>query len=94
MWQEILGQDFLRRPRLSRIFYNGKFFDYPLKPINALFGLGLWESIRIALSYLRWQVSPIAVRNRSSNGYEPVRQAPFRDLFQVLHREGLGHFML
>ena len=58
MWQEILGQDFLRRPRLSRIFYNGKFFDYPLKPINALFGLGLWESIRIALSYLRWQVSP------------------------------------
>jgi protoporphyrinogen oxidase len=58
MWQEILGQDFLRRPRLSRIFYNGKFFDYPLKPVNALFGLGFWESIRIALSYLRWQLSP------------------------------------
>ena len=58
MWHEILGQDFLRRPRLSRIYYNRKFFDYPLKPINALFGLGLWESIRIALSYLRWQIFP------------------------------------
>jgi protoporphyrinogen oxidase len=58
MWKEVLGKDFLRRPRLSRIYYNGKFFDYPLKPINALFGLGFWESIRIALSYLRWQVSP------------------------------------
>jgi protoporphyrinogen oxidase len=58
MWREILGEDFLRRPRLSRIFYNGKFFDYPLKPINALFGLGLWESLRVGLSYLRWQFSP------------------------------------
>jgi protoporphyrinogen oxidase len=58
MWHEILGQDFVRRPRLSRIYYNGKFFDYPLKPINALFGLGFWESIRIALSYLRWQIAP------------------------------------
>jgi protoporphyrinogen oxidase len=58
MWHEVLGQDFLRRPRLSRIYYNGKFFDYPLKPINALVGLGLWESIRIGLSYLRWQISP------------------------------------
>jgi protoporphyrinogen oxidase len=58
MWYEVLGQDFLRRPRLSRIYYNGKFFDYPLKPINALISLGLLESIRISLSYLRWQISP------------------------------------
>src|ERR1044071_8685241 len=58
MWREVLGQDFLRRPRLSRIYYAGKFFDYPLRPMNALFGLGLWESIRILLSYLRWQISP------------------------------------
>jgi len=58
VWHEVLGKDFLRRPRLSRIYYDGKFFDYPLKPINALFGLGVWESIRIVLSYLRWQISP------------------------------------
>src|SRR5262245_46349427 len=31
LWQEILGEDFLLRPRLSRIHYDGKFFDYPLK---------------------------------------------------------------
>src|SRR5205809_40840 len=41
LWQEMLGGDFLLRPRLSRIFYRGHFFDYPLKPLNALFGLGL-----------------------------------------------------
>src|SRR4029079_5806928 len=36
LWQSMLGADFLKRPRLSRIFFDGKFFDYPLKPANAL----------------------------------------------------------
>jgi len=58
LWREILGRDFLRRPRLSRIYYDGKFFAYPLKPFNALRGLGLYQGFRIMLSYLRWQVSP------------------------------------
>jgi protoporphyrinogen oxidase len=57
-WCEILGAQFLRRPRLSRIYYNRKFFDYPLKPLNALAGLGLWQSILIVLSYLRWRIRP------------------------------------
>ena len=58
MWHEILGKDFLRRPRLSRIYYKKKFFNYPLKPFNALKGLGLLESLLIILSYLRWQIFP------------------------------------
>jgi protoporphyrinogen oxidase len=58
MWREILAEDFLRRPRLSRIYYNKKFFHYPLKPLNALMGLGVRESILIALSYLRWRLAP------------------------------------
>ena len=57
-WREILGDKFLRRPRQSRIYYNQKFFDYPLKPLNALAGLGLWQSILIVLSYVRWRVRP------------------------------------
>ena len=51
VWQSLLGDDFLERPRLSRIHYKGKFFDYPLKPLNAVLGLGPWEATRIALSY-------------------------------------------
>src|SRR5262245_9567474 len=58
MWREVLGQDFLLRPRLSRIYYKQRFFHYPLKPLNALVGLGLWESMLIVLSYLKWQISP------------------------------------
>ena len=57
-WRDVLGDKFLHRPRLSRIYYNRKFFDYPLKPMNALAGLGLWQSILITLSYIRWQLRP------------------------------------
>lgn len=57
-WNKILGDDFLRRPRLSRIYYNGRFFNYPLKPFNVLSGLGIVQSILILASYLRWQIKP------------------------------------
>ena len=57
-WHEILDGDFLRRPRLSRIYYRRKFFYYPLKPLNALLGLGFWDSTLIILSYIKWQLFP------------------------------------
>jgi protoporphyrinogen oxidase len=58
IWHEVLGADFRRRPRLSRIYYDGRFFHYPLKPLNALAGLGLWRAVLVMLSYLRWQLFP------------------------------------
>lgn len=58
MWREVLGTEFLRRPRHSRIFYRDSFFDYPLKPFNALRTMGVYESFRIGLSYLKWKVFP------------------------------------
>jgi protoporphyrinogen oxidase len=59
LWRAMLGPEFLRRPRLSRIFYAGKFFDYPLKPMNALFGLGLWNAFLVLLSYVWSHIRPI-----------------------------------
>ena len=42
LWHEILpDEDFLLRPRMSRIYYGGKFYDYPLRAFNALRNLGL-----------------------------------------------------
>jgi len=58
IWEEILGDDFLERPRMSRIFYDNRFFDYPLKPLNALKGLGLVEAGRVGLSYLWARLAP------------------------------------
>lgn len=58
-WHSILCDDeFLRRPRLSRIYYNKTFFDYPLKAMNALGGLGVIESIRCVLSYAWVRIRP------------------------------------
>jgi protoporphyrinogen oxidase len=58
LWREILGEDFLLRPRLSRIHYRGHFFDYPLKPLNALAGLGPVEALLVCLSYAKARLSP------------------------------------
>jgi protoporphyrinogen oxidase len=59
LWREILGGEFLTRSRLSRIYYDRKFFHYPLKPVDALWKLGFLRSCRILASYLKARLSPI-----------------------------------
>lgn len=59
IWENILGEEFLTRPRLSRIYYRGKFFHYPLQVGNALAGLGVINSSRVIASYLRRQLFPV-----------------------------------
>ena len=58
-WQEVLGDDFLDRPRKSRIFYNGQLFSYPLKPMDALTKLGVFQAVLCVLSYIRARIRPI-----------------------------------
>jgi len=58
LWEKTLGDEFLVRPRLSRIYYRGKFFYYPLTVGNALSGLGPTESLKIVTSYLKSQIFP------------------------------------
>jgi protoporphyrinogen oxidase len=66
VWREILGDEFIQVPRLSRIYYRGKFYNYPLSLFNTLFNLGLWQSGLILLSYLRAKLY-----NRLHPGYRP-----------------------
>jgi protoporphyrinogen oxidase len=59
LWHEILPQqDFLLRPRMSRIFFDGKFYDYPLRAMNALRNLGPIEAVRCVASYAWVRVRP------------------------------------
>ncbi len=52
LWFEILGADeFLRRPRMSRVYYRGKLYDYPLRAVNVLRNLGPVEAVRCMSSY-------------------------------------------
>ena len=61
LWEELLASEFISVPRMSRIHYGGKYFDYPLKPMNALRGLGIINAVRIVWSYLysRFRPSPV-----------------------------------
>src|SRR5947208_907555 len=59
LWWEILGsENFLSRPRQSRIFYHGKLYDYPLVPMNALRNLGPVEATRCVASYVWARIRP------------------------------------
>ncbi len=58
MWDEILPDGFLQRPRMSRIFYEGKYYSYPLRAFEALWNLGIWRSAMCMASYARWKIAP------------------------------------
>jgi protoporphyrinogen oxidase len=73
LWREILGEaDFIERPRLSRIFYGGKYYSYPIRAFEAFSKLGLLTSAACVLSYGYAKLTPVApartfhdwVRNR------------------------------
>jgi protoporphyrinogen oxidase len=58
IWREALGNELLTRPRLSRIYYKSKFFQYPIDPLEALRKLGLFEAIRSCLSLMKSRLFP------------------------------------
>ncbi len=58
LWEQMLGDEFLTRRRLSRIYYRGQYFYYPLEAKNVVGQLGLVESLRCALSYLAAHLRP------------------------------------
>lgn len=53
LWHEVMGEEFLKRPRQSRIYWNGKFLEYPLDGMDVIKKLGPIELMRAGLSYLR-----------------------------------------
>src|SRR5947209_5871516 len=59
LWTEILPNDMLQRPRSSKIYYDGKFFTYPLKPFEALMKLGIVRSTVCVLSWFKARLFPI-----------------------------------
>jgi protoporphyrinogen oxidase len=59
LWNEILPDDFIQRPRMSRIYYEGKFYSYPLRAFEALRNLGIWRSTTCMVSYAWVKAFPI-----------------------------------
>lgn len=63
VWMEAIGNDFRVTPRLSRIYYNNKFFNYPLTAMNALTGVGVANTFLILASYFKSKISPYPQEN-------------------------------
>ena len=59
LWREILGDQLITRDRLSRIYYNRKFFHYPLKPLDAFSKLGPRRTAQMLASFLWARLRPI-----------------------------------
>ncbi|MCW2367922.1 NAD(P)/FAD-dependent oxidoreductase [Sphingobium sp. B11D3D] len=59
LWNEILPHDFIERPRMSRIYYQGRFYSYPLRAFEALRNLGIIRSTLCMLSYAKAKIAPI-----------------------------------
>ena len=83
LWEEILDEGFIERPRKSRICYRGGFFDYPLKAGDALRKLGLRESTLCVLSYLKASALPY---RRPANFEQWVCNRFGRRLFHVFFK--------
>ena len=58
LWNEILPDDFIQRPRMSRIYYEGKFYSYPLRAFEALWNLGIMRSTLCMASYVKSKAFP------------------------------------
>ena len=93
LWHEILpDEDFMLRPRKSRIYYQGKFYDYPLKAANALGNLGLVEAVRCVMSYVWARIRP----PKNQDMYEGWLAARFgwrlyRHFFKTYTEKVWGH---
>jgi protoporphyrinogen oxidase len=62
-WADALGDDFRLRPRLSRIYYRGRFFHYPLQALDTLRGLGAFEAALALASYAKRRVRPLPIED-------------------------------
>src|SRR6058998_4391108 len=58
LWHEILGEEFLLRPRMSRIYWNNRFLDYPLRGTDVIRKLGPVELVRCTASYAKAALTP------------------------------------
>ena len=83
LWREILPDDFIARPRLSRIYYGGKYYSYPLSAFEALRNLGVFTSAACMLSYALARLTPIAA---PKSFHDWVRNQFGERLFQIFFK--------
>jgi protoporphyrinogen oxidase len=83
LWDELLGPEMLVRPRLSRIYWRGRFIEYPLRPADVLAKVGPLELTRSLASYAAARLRP----RKQEEAFEDWVSARFgRRLFQLFFK--------
>ncbi len=83
LWNEILPDDFIERPRMSRIYYEGKFYSYPLRAFEALWNLGIIRSALCMASFAKAKVYP----NKAVKSFEDWTVNAFgRKLYSIFFK--------
>ncbi|MBY0302503.1 MULTISPECIES: NAD(P)/FAD-dependent oxidoreductase [Sphingomonas] len=83
LWNEILPDDFIERPRMSRIYYEGKFYSYPLRAFEALGNLGILRSALCMMSFAKAKLLP----NRNVKSFEDWTVNAFgRKLYSIFFK--------
>jgi len=87
LFKDVVDNDLLHVSRLTRIFYNNKYFNYPLTPLNALFGVGIGSSFGILGSYastrLRRRLNPRPPANFEEWVSDQFGEKLFRTFFKT-----------
>lgn len=81
--RELMGEELISVPRTSKIFMRNKYFDYPLKPLNAMFGLGLPVMTRIFADYGREKAKGLMKRTEAVSLEDWVVKQFGRTMFDI-----------
>ena len=86
MWHEVLDEEFLERPRMSRIYWNKKFLDYPLQGMDVVKKLGPVELTRAGLSYLHAAIFMRKIKGKEENLEQWVTARFGKRLYQLFFK--------
>ncbi len=85
--KDLMGDELIVVPRRTEIFIRGKYFNYPLEPVNAVFGMGIFTTLRILANY-GWERVKRLVKKPVPVSLEDWVVANFgRTLFNIYFKE-------
>lgn len=85
--RELLGPELIEVCRTSKIYLRHRFFDYPLRPMNAISGMGLSTTLRILVDYLAQRVRGLAGNGRMVSLEDWVVSNFGRTMFNIYFKE-------
>lgn len=86
LWLEVVGNDYAMVDRLTRVYYRGRFFHYPLKPLNALWNMGFANATLSLGSYLKQQLRPTRPTNEQSSFEDWIVRRFGRRLYEMFFK--------